>query len=153
MDSESVINSLYNAPQFASLKKEVLEIAGRKILVMEQCGLTDARRGRIEAEIKIDSVGLDYMEVPERLSLSKLYLDMASVSFGDVPKFIEFTAMYSSDYGIWLEKAAQINPVMFAWINEMAKAIDDVDAEIAKAEEDKKKPKPRKSRRRKSANG
>jgi len=142
MDTEALINSLCNAPQFVSLKKEVIEIPPRKILVMEECQLTNARRGRIDVETKNDPLLYEFIDPSEKLGLSRLYVDLASVSFGDVPTFIEFCAMRSNDLSVWLEKAVEINPTMFAWINEMAKAIEQVNEEIIKAlqeEADKKK--------------
>lgn len=136
MDSETTINAITNAPQFAALRKEIAQLSSRKMLVLEQCGLTETRRGRVEAEMKSNAATYQFIDPSERLGLSKLYIDMASVSFGDVPQFLEYAAMPPADLSAWLGVCVSVNPTMFAWIDELSKAIEQVDAEILKAVEE-----------------
>lgn len=148
MDTEAVIKSLLESPDFAHLKKDVFDIGARKILIIEQCGLTKAREGRIEAEIKTDPMAFEFIDPSEKMGASRLYVDLASVSFGNVPNYIQFLAMPLPESSQWLEKAISINPGMFDWITEMAKAVEQANEEMLKAlkgQETKKKSKPRKS--------
>lgn len=144
MNSESVIKSLLEAPQFVGLQKEVIEIAGReniaprKIIVIEQCSLTEAQRGRIEVEIKMTKPSFEFIPSNEVIGLKSLYIDLACTSFGDVPNFLEFTAMRPNDYSIWMNAAIRVNPVLFEWLSKVSEAIEAVDAELLKAEEEKK---------------
>ena len=167
MLADEVIQAIQESPQFIHLKKVVIELPGRpapfvpsrKILILESCGLTSARQARIDREIKASPLVLEFIDPLEQFGASRLYADMASVSFGDVPEFLDFMAMLPSDTKLWLETAMQVNPSQFAWIMEMTQAIDKADAEYFKAigvtieatkeekpEDRKKKPrKPRKS--------
>lgn len=142
-----IVKSMLESPQFAHLRKEVCKFVGRdepyiaqrEIIVIEQCGLTDAKRGRIEYEMKKVNGGIDYLIADDFLGLQRLYLDLASTSFGDVPNFIEFATMPSADMNEWTNAGLLVNPNMLNWVDELAKAIEEVDKELAKAEEDKKK--------------
>jgi len=135
MTSDEIINSLQNSIQFVHLKKEIVELPGRdepfvpsrKILVIEQCGLTEARSGRFDSDIKTNPIHNEFIDVLDEFGAARLYIDLASVSFGDVPSLLEFIAMLPSDTSTWLEKAVKVNPQMFMWITEMQKVIESVD--------------------------
>jgi len=139
MDTNAVIQSLLSSPQFAALQKEEVEIAGRdntpsrKIIVIEQCAFTDARSGRVDMEIKADPLAREFVELSEGIGLARLYTDLASVSFGDVPAFMEFVAMRSADNSAWINAAMKINPSLFAWLSAIEKTLD----EAAKKEPEK----------------
>jgi len=144
MDTGAIIKSMLETPQFAGLQKEVVEMAGRnnepprKMLVLEQCGLTESQRGRIEMEMRTNKESYGFMPPTESMSLSYLYTNLACVSFGDVPTFLEFAAMRSEDSTIWMNAALRVNPVMFEWLSKVSEAIEQVDAELQKAEAEKK---------------
>jgi len=171
MPVDEVIQSILDAPQFAYLRKEVVILPGRteplvpsrKILLLEACGLTGARQARMEAEIKSNPILLDFIDPLDEFGTSRLYGDLAGVSFGDVPTLLEFMAMLPDDVKLWLEKAMEINPSQFSWINEMTEAIQKADAAYFASlgvvadkpdeEADKKEKAKKKPRQRKSANG
>lgn len=155
-DPLAVIQSLSNAPEFLHLRKEVLEIPGseipsrpaRNILVIEQCGLTTARRARIDREIKSNPLNLEFIDPLEEFGASRLYVDIASVSFGDVPTLTEFLAMPPAESGVWVDMVYKVNPSLLSWVSELQTVIEETDAELFKslgvavnkdAGEDKKK--------------
>ncbi len=137
MNTPSAIDSILSAPQFASLRKEIVEFDGRQVLLVEQCGLTDARRGRIDAEIKLDKTGSEFIDPSEKIGLSRLYIDLASVSFGNVPTFLEFAAMRTAESSIWLDVAIEVNPVLFDWLKQIANAVEEIE-NLAEVEAKKK---------------
>lgn len=141
MDTDALISSVQSAPEFLHLKKDVVTLPGRnepyvparKMLILEQCGLTDGRRGRIEQQVKDNPLHYEFIDPLETYGAARLYADLACISFGDVPTLLEFVAMLPADTGAWLEKAIQVNPAMFAWIMEMAKTLEQMDAEYLKS--------------------
>lgn len=126
------VTAILESPQFAGLQKEVVEFASRKVLVLEQCGLTDAQNGRIAMEMKTDAAAHEFIGPAERFGLARLYIDLASVSFGDVPTFLEFTAMRPDDSTAWMNAALRVNPVMFEWLSKISEAIESVETELEK---------------------
>lgn len=141
MNTDELIASIQNAPEFLHLKKEVIELPGReepfiparKMLILEQCGLTTSRKGRIEADVKGNPINYEFIDPLDQFGAARLYSDLASISFGDVPSLLEFTAMIEADTAFWFEKAAQINPAMFEWISEMIRTVEKMDMEYLKS--------------------
>lgn len=141
MSSDDVIQSVLNSPDFLHLHKEIVELPGRaepfvpprKILVIENCGLADARRGRIDREIKSNPINNEFIDPLDEFGAARLYVDLAAHSFGDVPNLIQFLAMLPEDMRVWTEKSMQINPAQFEWIKEMTKVIEQVDREFLKS--------------------
>lgn len=141
MNTDELIQSVLSAPEFLHLKKEVVTLPGRdepfvparKLLVIEQCGLTNSRMGRIERQVKENPVHYEFVDPMDKFGAARLYSELASITFGDVPTLLEFIAMLPGDTGVWLEKAIQINPSMFEWITELAKVVEQADLEYMKS--------------------
>ena len=137
METQKLIDSILQTPAFAHLQKEVITLPGRAdpyippktILIMENCGYTAARRGRIDQELKLNPINLEFVDPLDQFGNARLYVDLAAVSFGDVPTLLEFMAMVPGESTVWVESAMKINPAMFEWINEMVKAVERVDRE------------------------
>lgn len=131
------IEAINNAIEFVHLRKRSLELSGRgdnyparQLLVIEQCGLTDARRGRFDREIKSNPINLNFIDPLDEYGIARLYIDLAAVTFGDTPSLIEFIAMPTAESTQWLTGAYEVNPAMFAWINEMAVELAQFDKKI-----------------------
>lgn len=141
MESNSIIEAVQNNPAFLHLKKELIELPGRddpfiaprKILILEQCGLTNTRRGRIDLDIKNNPLTNEFIDPLDEFGLSRFYLDLASTSFGDVPTLLEFMAMPPAQSEPWFLKAREINPSMFEWVGEVLTALQKVDEEFFKS--------------------
>lgn len=164
MNTPNVIESILASPEFLSLRKKVVEIpkredgSVRRILILESCGLTNARMGRIDREVKSTPSLADFIDPMEQFGSARLYTDMACISFGDVPTLFEFLAMPNEDITLWLREAMTVNPKDFEWITQMTKAIETADRQffaelgndIPAVKEDERK---KKRTRRKSGNG
>jgi hypothetical protein len=113
--------------------------------VLEQCGLTEAQRGRVEVELKTKKDEYSFILPAESFGLSRLYIDMACTAFGDVPDFLEFVAMPLEDTTQWINSATRVNPIMFEWLTALSDAVEKIDVEAQKENEEKKSETPRMS--------
>ncbi len=131
------IESINNAIEFVHLHKRQITIQGRgdnyparELLIMESCGLTDARRGRFDRDIKTNPLNFDFIDPLDEYGIARLYIDLAATTFGDVPTLIEFIAMPNGDSAAWLTACVEVNPSLFAWITEMANQLETFDRKI-----------------------
>ncbi len=131
-DPNQVIESLQNSIQFIHLRKELIEIplpdgSVKRMLVLENCGLTNARRGRMDRSIKDNPLNVEFIDPLEEYGAARLYVDLACVSFGDVPSLIEFMAMRPEETSVWMDAVMRVNPDMLQWIRDMLDALNEMD--------------------------
>jgi hypothetical protein len=115
MTPEDVIQATLENPNYANLKKLVIELPGRadpplparKMVLVESCNALRFRQGFAINEINSDPTLSD----DEKGFLLTTYVQLAPFSFGDVPTHKEYAFdMSDADAVTWIEAMHEINP-------------------------------------------